>query len=105
MGWARSAGETGETLPQADRAQIVERDEQHEAEQQRQPRPEGPFLHLRLDRAAAHAAIVAEKRAAGAERVERKLAEVNLPSDVRDRRVGRATEYAEQRDSAEIVHA
>ena len=53
----------------------------------------------------AHAAIVAEKRAAGAERVERKLAEVNLPSDVRDRRVGRATEYAEQRDSAEIVHA
>lgn len=52
----------------------------------------------------AHPAIVAEKRAGAAERVERKLAEVNLPTDVRERRVGRATEYANQRAAAEIVH-
>ena len=37
--------------------------------------------------------------------VERKLAEVNLRTDVRERRVGRATEYASQRAAAEIVHA
>jgi hypothetical protein len=51
----------------------------------------------------AHPAIVAEKRAAGAERVARKAAEVNLPSDVRDRRIAAATSYAQARDGAQVV--
>src|ERR1700755_2935089 len=49
-----SADQSRQLLPQPGHTEIVKRHEQHETEQERKPRSECPFLHLRLDRLPPH---------------------------------------------------